>query len=187
MLQTKGICKTSKQIYDTWIKIYQTLLVPGTWFVRVRDVVVCQVHRVDGKLREPVRSSCDAKPNHPMCSTRTSASRFPKANFLGVAHSGWYRHKRRCIDVRERGGNITSLSYSQSNSHHRYQLLEPLHGAGFSTMPLPDTIPMGARVAACDLQPQFHGVAAAVRWRTRGILRAYVRFLTSCEVVLDRP
>ena len=72
--------------------------------------------------------------------------------------------------MREPGGNITSLPYSPSNSHHRFQLPEPLHGVGLSTVPLPGTIPMGARVAACDLQPQFHGVAAAVRWGTRDIL-----------------
>ena len=40
VLQTKGMSKTCKQIYDTGEKIYQTLLVPGTWFVRVRDVIV---------------------------------------------------------------------------------------------------------------------------------------------------
>ena len=43
---------------------------------------------------------------------------------------------------------MTPSPNSQSNSHHRYQLLEPLHGAGFNTMPLPHTIPMGAGVAA---------------------------------------
>ena len=82
---------------------------------------------------------------------------------------------------------MTSLSHSQSNSHHRCRLLEPLHGAGCGTVPSPDTTPMGAGVCSVELQPQFHGVAAAVRWSTLGILRAYVRFLTSCELVLDRP
>ena len=47
MVQTKGMYvylyskyKTSKQIYETGKKIYQTLFAPGTWFVRVRDVIV---------------------------------------------------------------------------------------------------------------------------------------------------
>ena len=62
--------------------------------------------------------------------------------------------QRRGIDVsRERGKNITPSLHSQSNSNHRYQLLEPLHGAVFSTIPLPHTIPVGAGVAAssCSL------------------------------------
>ena len=62
--------------------------------------------------------------------------------------------QRRGIDVsRERGKNITPSLHSQSNSNHRYQLLEPLHGAVFSTILLPHTIPMGAGVAAssCSL------------------------------------
>ena len=161
----KACKKQVKQIYDTGKKKLPDLcwyLVPGSyeyemWSFEGFGQFIRYIGQTGSQESRRVRQ-VTPKPNHPMCSTRTSASLFPKANFLGVAHSGWCRCKRRGIDVRERGGTITSLPYSQSNSHHRYQLLEPLHGAGFSTVPLQDTIPMGARVAACDLQAQFHGV-----------------------------
>ena len=97
--------------------------------------------------------------------------------------------QRRGIDVsRERGKNITPSLHSQANSNHRYQLLEPLHGTVFSTIPLPHIIPMGAGVAAssCSLgsvawPPPWVGVIVAFSELTFDFLLPVKHYSTGCN------
>ena len=93
--------------------------------------------------------------------------------------------QRRGIDVsREREKKMPPSSHSQLNSHHRYQLLEPLHGAGFSTMPLTHHT-MGAGVAASSFSPSsmvwplpWDGVIVAFSELTSDFLLPVKQYLT---------
>ena len=52
--------------------------------------------------------------------------------------------RTRGTHVPKRGKNRTARSHSQSKFHHRYELLEQVHGADFSNTPLPHTTYLSA-------------------------------------------
>ena len=155
----------------------QSVGILASWDISVGD-------RLHGKRKN--RCVCQVTPNQTI--------RWAESGHQPDFFSRWSLHtrddagaKKRGINVGERGKTATPLSRSQSKRHRGCQLLEPLHGAGFSAMPFPHTIYLRTRpLQRRELQRPFRDLAAAVGWSRRGILKDHACILTSRETALCR-
>ena len=61
------------------------------------------------------------------------------------------------------GGDFLVPLPITKNCHHQYLHVEPVHDAGFSSIVLPTRCTYGVGRCSVELQPRFHGAAAAAR------------------------
>ena len=148
-----------------------------------------QVFWAHGKLRKSLPSSSDARPNHPTSSIRARARMLQKVNLLGVAHS-WDgagpKKERRREGTSETNGPLVTLHIEVSRPISP-SINRPTTWRRFQRHALPIHYRYASGRCSVELQPQFHGAAAAVVWSRRGILKAHVCILTAHQTVLSRP